>query len=176
MTAYVQKIRVPVRVSQGGMPPLDGYLALGPQAQFHAGPETLLERLNEPGRVIPFQRADNERTILLNRADIDWVAAEPSVAPSLLCPPTFTVTHQESVDLRLVGGAALEGQVQIDLPEHLNRASDFINGPEDFFPLLTPFGVLLVNKQRVSAYELHSASPGPPFGKDVEAASRGGGA
>lgn len=174
MTSYVEKIRVPVRVSQGGMPPIEGYLSCGPQAQFHAGPETLLERLNEPSRVIPFQRAEDERTILLNRADIDWIAADAAVAPSLVCPPTYQVTHQESVDLRLIGGASLEGQVQIELPEHLNRASDFLNGPEDFFPLLTPFGVLLVNKQRVSSYELHSASPGPPFGKDVEAASRGG--
>jgi len=163
VTAYVQKIRVPVRVSQGGLPPIEGDLALGPQAEFHAGPETVLERLNTVSRVIPLQRAEDERTLLLNRSDIDWVAADPSVAASLICPPTYQVTHQESVELRLIGGASLEGQVQIELPEHLNRASDFMNGPEDFFPLLTPFGVLLVNKQRVSCFELHSASPSPPF-------------
>jgi hypothetical protein len=175
VTAYVEKIRVPVRVSYGGMPPIEGDLALGPQAQFHAGSETLLERLNQPGRVVPFQRAEDDRTVLLNRAEIDWVAADPTVSSSLVCPPTYNVTHQESVDLRLLGGGSLEGQVQIELPEHLNRASDFINGPEDFFPLLTPFGVLLVNKARVSSYELHSASPGPPF-EDVETARRSGAA
>ncbi len=163
MTAYVEKIRVPVRVAQGGAPPIEGSLALGPQAEFHAGPETVLERLNAVSRVIPLQRAEDERTLLLNRGDIDWVAADPAVAASLVCPPTYQVTHQESVELRLVGGATLAGQVQIELPEHLNRASDFMNGPEDFFPLLTPFGVLLVNKQRVSCCELHSASPSPPF-------------
>ena len=175
MTSYVEKIRVPVRVAYGGMPPIEGDLALGPQAQFHSGPETMLERLNQPGRVIPFQRTEDDRTLLLSRAEIDWVAADPAVAPALVCPPTYHVTHQENVDLRLVGGATLEGQVQIELPEHLNRASDFLNGPEDFFPLLTPFGVLLVNKQRVSAYGLHSASPGPPF-EDVETAKRSGAA
>ena len=163
MTSYVEKIRVPVRVSQGGLPPVDGYLSCGPQAEFHPGPETLLELLNHAGRVIPMQRAEDDCTLLLSRADIDWVAADPLVTSTLICPPTYQVTHQESVELRLVSGATLSGQVQIELPEHLNRASDFMNGPEDFFPLLTPFGVLLVNKQRVSCFELHSASPGPPF-------------
>ena len=174
MTSYVEKIRVPVRVSQGGMPPVEGELALGPQAEFHPGPETLLECLNKPSRVIPVQRDDDGRTLLLNRDDIEWLAADPAVASSLVCPPTYLVTHQENVGVRLTSGASLEGQLQIELPEHLNRASDFMNGPEDFFPLLTPFGVLLVNKRRVSSMELHSASPGPPFASDVENARQGG--
>ena len=176
MTAYVEKIRVPVRVAHAGLPPIEGELSCGPQAEFHAGPETLLELLNTRNRVIPLQRSEDDRTLLLSRADIDWVAADPAVAPSLVCPPTYQVTHQESVVIRLTTGASLEGQVQVELPEHLNRASDFMNGPDDFFPLLTPFGVLLVNKERVSCFELLSASPSPPFGKDVEAASRGGAA
>lgn len=173
MTSYVEKIRVPVRVSQAGLPPIDGYLALGPQAEFHAGPETLLERLNNVSRVIPFQRAADERTLLLSRTDIDWVAADPAVASSLVCPPTYQVTHEEGVGIRLVGGESLEGKVQIELPEHLNRASDFMNGPEDFFPLVTPFGVLLVNKQRVSCFELYADSPGPPFSERRSRAGRG---
>jgi len=163
MTSYVEKIRVPVRVSQAGMPPMDGYLSLGPQAEFHAGPETVLERLNSPGRVIPFQRGEDERTLLLSRVDLEWVAADPAVASMLICPPNFQITSEETATLWLAGGTTLEGRVQMELPEHLNRASDYMNGAEDFFPLMTPFGVLLVNKLRVSCFELHAASPSPPF-------------
>src|SRR5262245_2163113 len=118
MTSYVEKIRVPVRVSQAGLPPIDGYLSCGPQAEFHAGPEPLLELLKPRTRVIPLQRSEDERTLLLSRSDIDWVAADPAVQSSLVCPPTYQVTHQESVEIRLVGGASLEGHVQIELPEH----------------------------------------------------------
>lgn len=163
MTSYIEKIRVPVRVSQAGLAPIDGYLALGPQAEFHAGPETLLERLNTISRVIPFQRGEDERTLLFSRAEVEWVAADPAVAPSLICPPNYQVTSEERVSIRLSSGTSLEGQVQMELPEHLNRASDYLNGVEDFFPLMTPFGVLLVNKLRVSCFELHAVSPSPPF-------------
>jgi len=163
MTSYVEKIRVPVRVSQAGMAPMDGYLSLGPQAEFHAGPETVLERLNTPSRVIPFQRGEDERTLLLHRGDLEWVAADPAVAPMLICPPNFQITSEETATLWLVSGTTLEGRVQMELPEHLNRASDYMNGAEDFFPLMTPFGVLLVNKLRVSCFELHAPSPSPLF-------------
>lgn len=163
MTSYIEKLRVPVRVSQAGLAPMDGYLSLGPQAEFHAGPETLLELLNSGWRVIPFQRGEDDRTLLLSRGDVEWVAADSAVAPALICPSNYQVTSEERVSLRLASGATLEGQVQMELPEHLNRASDYLNGTEDFFPLMTPFGVLLVNKLRVTCFELHAVSPGPPF-------------
>lgn len=170
MTSYIEKLRVPVRVSQAGLAPIDGYLALDPQAEFHVGPETLLERLNSVSRVIPFQRGEDDRTLLLSRADVEWVAADPAVAPNLVCPTNYQVTSEERASLRLASGATLEGQVQMELPEHLNRASDYINGTDDFFPLMTPFGVLLVNKLRVSCFELHSVSPSPPFAGKKEKA------
>lgn len=174
MAQYVEKIRVPVRVSQPGCAPVDGYLALGPQAEFHAGPETILERLNAPDRVIPFQRGDDEQILLLNRRDIEWVAADPAVSTNLICPPNYVVTAEEDVHLRLMGGGTLEGRVPMELPQEMNRASDFMNAREDFFPLLTPFGVLVVNKQRVSSFELTKPSPAPPGEQNGESARASG--
>lgn len=173
MTSYVEKIRVPVRVGQAGMEPMDGYLSLGPQAEFHAGPETILERLNVVIRVVPFRRAEDERTLLLNRDEIEWVAAAPGVERELICPPNYQVTNQEHAVLRMMNGAILEGEVQMELPDHLNRASDFINGVEDFFPLMTPEGILLVSKLRVSCFELPAPSPRPPFAADRAEATAG---
>jgi hypothetical protein len=173
MAQYIEKICVPVRLSQPGVAPVDGYVALGPQAEYHSGPETILERLNTPDRVLPFQRGEEEFTLLVNRSDIEWMAADPAVAPTLICPPNYQVTAEEYVRLRMVGGGELEGRVQIELPPDQNRASDFMNAREDFFPLLTSFGILLVNKQRVSSFELNAPSPRPPAEseKSAEAAS-----
>jgi hypothetical protein len=162
MAQYIEKIRVPVRLSQPSYVPVDGYLALDPQAQYHSGPETVLERLNAPDRVIPFQRGDDESIVLVSRGDVEWIAADPAVASNLICPPNYQVTAEEHVRLHLVGGGKLEGKIQMELPPDQNRASDFMNGTEDFFPLLTPFGILVVNKERVSSMELSAPSPSPP--------------
>ena len=169
MAQYIEKIRVPVRLSQPGCLPVDGYLALDPQAQYHKGPETLLERVNAPDRVVPFQRGEDETILLVSRADFEWIAADPAVAPTLICPPNYTVTGEEHVRLRLVGGGELEGNIQMELPPEQNRASDFMNGGEDFFPLLTPFGILLVNKNRLSSAALTSPSPMPPSQNEAKA-------
>ena len=42
-----------------------------------------------------------------------------------------------------------------------NRVSDFMNSPEDFFPLATSDGVYLVNKSRVREIQLFLTSPRP---------------
>jgi hypothetical protein len=49
----------------------------------------------------------------------------------------------------------------MELPEMLNRASDFLNGEEDFFPLVTNHGIVLLNKQRVLYTRAYESSPLP---------------
>jgi hypothetical protein len=49
----------------------------------------------------------------------------------------------------------------MELPEHLNRISDFINQTDDFFPLATRSGVLLINKARIASLRLFESSPPP---------------
>ena len=49
----------------------------------------------------------------------------------------------------------------MELPEHLNRVSDFLNQLEDFFPLGAERGVLLINKSRLACLRLFEGSPPP---------------
>jgi hypothetical protein len=49
----------------------------------------------------------------------------------------------------------------MELPETLNRASDFLNGEEDFFPLVTKQGIVLLNKHRVLYTRVYESSPLP---------------
>jgi hypothetical protein len=164
MPEYIPKLRAAVRIGQPGHEPVLGFIALAPQAEFHAGPETLIERLNHRDRVIPFQRLEDDAMLMLTRLDLEWVAASPSVAPELICPPTYLVTREERVRVRFKSGEELEGLIQMELPENFNRASDFLNGPDDYFALVTVDGVRLVNKLAVLDTRVYESSPLPVEG------------
>jgi hypothetical protein len=158
---YVHKLRAVAWVSDHGEEAIEGCFALTPQAQFHDGPETLLERLNSPDRVIPFERKDDRGVLLLNRLEIEWVRPASTMASELICPPTYQVTREERVSLRLRSGETMVGLLRMELPEWYNRASDFLNSPEHFFPLITEEGVVLVNKLCVMSTRLYEHSPEP---------------
>ena len=161
MPEFISKLRVAVRIRQTGEEPVDGFFLLLPQAEFHPGPETILELLNAPDRVIPFLRRSDGATLLLCRLDLEWVAAGRTVAPELIHQESHFVTLEEQVVLHFRSGEEMEGMIQMELPEMLNRASDFLNGSDDFFSLLAPGGTFLVNKSQVLHTRLFEASPLP---------------
>jgi hypothetical protein len=161
---FIEKIRVPVRVHQSGIEKIQGWFALGPQARFHDGPETLLELLNSPARVIPFVRAADEAVLLVQRQAILWVEAAAEVDPGWIRPPSFSVAREERVQVFFDDGRRMEGLLQMDLPEEMNRASDYLNGVDDFFPLITPGATAIIHKSRLSAVRLYEASPHPVGG------------
>lgn len=160
MAEYIEKERIRVAVSRAGEPDLEGTLALSPLSEYHSGAETLLEFLNEPVRMMPFQRADGA-TLLLARHDIQWVFAGPGVATDLVRPPSFRFTREERVRVRLCGGEELEGLLQMELPDPVNRASDFLNGSGDFFPLTARDGTYLIQKHHAREILLFEDSPVP---------------
>jgi hypothetical protein len=67
-------------------------------------------------------------------------------------------TREERVRVRLIGGAAFEGVLAMELPQEFNRTSDFLNAEEDFFPLSSASGTLLVNKRRLLEVRVFGAS------------------
>ncbi|TMQ63496.1 MAG: hypothetical protein E6K78_10560 [Candidatus Eisenbacteria bacterium] len=161
MPEFISKLRVAVRIRQTGEEPVDGFLLLLPQAEFHRGPETILERLNATDRLIPFVRRSDGATLLVGRPELEWVAAARTVAAGLVLQQSHFVTHEERVAVRFRSGEEMEGLIQMELPEMLNRASDFLNGSDDFFALLTSAGTFLVNKGQVLHTRLFEASPLP---------------
>src|SRR2546427_162691 len=128
MPEYIEKLRVTVRVSRPGEPVMDGICSLSPHSQFHSGPETLLELLNSPVAMLPFQRLSDDALLLLSRLDLQWLMGGPGVAPELFRPRSFRFTREERVCVRLRDGEELEGLLQMELPETINRASDYLNG------------------------------------------------
>ena len=161
MPEYVDKLRVTVRVSRPGEPPVEGTLSLLPHSAHHAGPETLLELLDPSAGFLPFERTTDNAVLLLSRPDIQWVMVGLEVDPELIRPPAYQFTRQERVWVSLRDGDVLDGVIQMELPDNINRVSDYLNGPERFFPLTTRQGTFLVHKAAVREVCLFDTSPLP---------------
>ena len=161
MAQFIEKIRAPVRVLLGEAESLEGSVSLAPRAQYRDGPETLLELLNSPLRVIPFTRGKSDSVLLLTRLNIVWAAEAAGLDPRLIRPAPYRVTREERVQVVFTDGGRIEGQIQMELPEDVNRASDFLNAGEDFVALVTGTGTLLVNKLRVRETRVFESSPMP---------------
>ena len=161
MPGYVSKLRATVVACQVGQEQMEGSLSLSPQAEFHYGPETILERLNAHDRILPFHRREDGAVLLLTRLELEWVAAGRGVGRELVCPRNYQVTREERVQVRFTSGNEMVGLLQMELPEMLNRASDFLNGEDDFFPLVTEQGIVLLNKHHVLYTRVYESSPLP---------------
>ena len=173
MAGYVPKIRVAVRLSVIGYPPMEGMFSLDPGSRQHDGPETILDRLNSEERLLPFHRAEDDVVMLVSRTEVEYVAAGDEVTVDYVMPPPHHVTHQERVRVRFRAGQEVCGILRLELPEDLNRVSDYLNLPEDFFPLATPGEVLLVNKRQITTVRLFDASPLPASGEESQAGLAG---
>ncbi len=161
MARYIEKDRAAVRVSEPGRDPMDGFFALAPTTPLRDGPETILDLLNSKQRVVPFIHGEDRTVLLLTRLNIDWVMAGPGVDRDHVCPRNYIVTREERVQVSFLDGRVIEGLIQMELPEDFNRASDFLNGTDDFFPLVTRLGTLIVNKARVRETLVFETSPRP---------------
>ncbi|MFN8587199.1 MAG: hypothetical protein U0704_05300 [Candidatus Eisenbacteria bacterium] len=161
MPRYVEKLRVPVQVALTGQEPVGGFFSLFPTAELHDGPETLLERLNAPQRLLPFHRASDGAFTLVTRDRIEWVAAAAEIAPELVRPSHFIPTREERVRVRTAHGTTFDGILELEMPHEFNRASDFLNSDEDFFLLATAQGTLFLNKAMVLDVRVFEAAPVP---------------
>lgn len=161
MFRHIDKLRVPVRLARLGAPPESGCVSLSPFAELHEGPETLLERLNAPTHVVPFQLPERDEVLLIFRGQIEWVDAESRTDPRLVRPATYRATREELVRVRTVDGGTFEGVLAIEMPDAFNRASDYLNGDDLFFPLRMPGGMRLVNKLRVADVLVHGTAALP---------------
>jgi hypothetical protein len=161
MERFIDKIRVPVRVRTIGGNEIDGWMALAPQAPYHDGPETILELMNQPERVVPVLRAADGADTLIPRHAILWVEAGAKVDPAAIVPRSFSFAREERVQVHFEDGRRIEGVLQMTLPEDKNRASDYLNTDDDFFPLVVAGVYTILNKARVCEVRLFEASQLP---------------
>jgi hypothetical protein len=156
---FVKKHGVAVRISQFGHDPLDGMFCVAPAPDPKNEGRTVLELLNSDRRVIPFIVSGDGSVILLTRVNLDWVMAQDHDGSGLILPDDYIIGREEPVEIEFMNGTTIDGILQMALDDEDTRASDFLNGPADFYPVLTRMGTLLVNKARVRSTRLSTISP-----------------
>jgi hypothetical protein len=120
----------------------EGSLFLHLNAEAHAGPETVLDRLNTPDRFLVLGVADDSAPVLLNKVQIIRVdVSSEAAAPA---------TDLEHVRVRLINGEELDGTVCIEGPEGQHRLSDLLNAQPAFLPLQGPARLHLLQKRFIS--------------------------
>ena len=149
MTPHVEKIRVPVRLSQPNLDPRDGWLLLFPRGGAEARGQTLLELLNSPRNVIPFIQSGGAGVLLLVRINIDWVAVGAGVAEELIHPPRRGALQEQRVELRFIDEGRVDAVLEWPSGKDTARLSDFLNASGEFLAARAGFGTLIVNKQRI---------------------------
>jgi hypothetical protein len=164
-----RKLHVLVRMSQPGQSPIEGTVFLSSLSSRGDGPQTLSELLNRPERFIPFHRNEDGSTLLVARRHLQWVAASTETDRELLKPPENLSAREELVLIRFLDGSEVRGLIQMNLPSEQSRASDYMNCPDDFFPLSTTAGLLFVNKHAIVDTLVYETSPVPALPESCEA-------
>lgn len=159
--SFIEKLRVAVQISISSGPALTGGMAVLPVSEHHVGPETLLDRLNASQRMFPLEGSAEGGVVLINPLDVEVVRPAEGTPPILICTASYGTTREERVRVRMMSGVEIEGVVRFELPEGLNRVSDYMNCLEDFFALDAHDGVCLVNKRLMSTIRLFHGSPKP---------------
>ena len=144
MSEYVEKLRVNGHGSRAPGEPIGGGHRCSSRRLLgatHAGPETLLELLDSRDRLpaVRASTADDAIVLALPAWIIQWVMAGPGMENDLVRRAPRSATRARSACASCCAAArSFDGLIQMELPEHLNRISDYLNGPETLLPAHEP--------------------------------------
>lgn len=162
MDHYTPKRRVPVTLWSNAVQGIQGhvFLDLDPLSSRH---QTVLEKLNESARFLPMAMGEEGRVHLYNKSSLSRVTVGRGVLQSDVYARGFEPWREEDAEILLADGVNLCGRVWTPLARETQRLSDFMNAQGcQFFVLLTPSGLHLVNAVTVVEMKL-SESAGAPL-------------
>ena len=153
MTGAYRELRVPTTALEVEILCADGRTFTGrvyvPDiSAMYRGPMRAAEWMNESAPFFPFRPADGSGSVLLNRSEVlvFTVAAEDDggdgdeqEAPG--------VRRRVIVECR---DRKFEGEIVIDMPPHLSRVSDFLNGHDPFLIVRGKDRHHLIRKARIT--------------------------
>jgi hypothetical protein len=162
MDHYIPKRRIPVTLWSGDLGGLQGWIFLDLDATGNRH-QTVLEKLNETSRFLPVAIGDEGRIQLLNKHRVSRVTTGRQVIQSDVFARGFQPWREEEAEVALDDGTLLAGRVWMPLQRESQRISDFMNQRGcEYFALITPIAVHLVNTQAVVGIKL-SESAGAPL-------------
>jgi len=162
MDHYIPKRRIPVTLWSDDLHGVQGHLFLDLDAAGNRH-QTVIEKLNESTRFLPLAVGDEGRIHLFNKHRLARVTAGRQVIQSDIFARGFTPWREEEIEATMSDGATLAGRVWMPLQRETQRVSDFMNQHGwEFFALITPIAVHLVNTAAVVGLKL-SESAGAPL-------------
>lgn len=162
MDHYIPKRRIPVTLWSGDLKGMQGWVFLDLDAAGNRH-QTVLEKLNETSRFLPVATGDDGRIQLVNKHRVSRVTTGRQVIQSDVFARGFQPWREEGAEVTLDDGTTLSGRIWMPLQRESQRISDFMNQRGwEYFALITPIAVHLVNTASVVGIQL-SESAGAPL-------------
>ena len=162
MDHYIPKRRIPVTLWSHHLVGLQGWVFLDLDADGNRH-QTVLGKLNETTRFLPLAVGEEGRIQLINKRRVSRLTMGRQVIQSDVFARGFQPWREEDAEVTLDDGAVLAGRVWMPLQRETQRISDFMNQRgSQYFALVTPVGVHLINTGAVVAIRL-SESAGAPL-------------
>ena len=163
MDHYIPKRRIPVTLWSNDLRGLQGSIFLDLDAAGNRH-QTVLEKLNESARFLPVAVGPDGRIHLFNKHRVARIATGRQVIQSDVFARGFLPWREEEAEVVLSDEATLVGRIWMPLQRETQRVSDFMNQQGwEFFALITPIAVHLINTAAVVGMKL-SESAGAPLG------------
>ncbi|HYM80720.1 MAG TPA: hypothetical protein VEY91_04815 [Candidatus Limnocylindria bacterium] len=161
MDHYIPKRRIPVTLWSSELQGVQGHLFLDLDAAGNRH-QTLIEKVNESTRFLPLAVGPEGRIHLFNKHRLARVTAGRHVIQSDIFARGFQPWREEEAEVSMADGAALSGRIWMPLQRESQRISDFMNQHGwEFFALITPVAIHLVNTAEVVDMKLAESAGAP---------------
>lgn len=140
----VERRTVEVAIRFLGQEVVRGHLFLALMAKSHAGPETVLDLMNEPEPFLVLKVEGQPPVRMINKERV--IEIEASVQPE----EDQAVGKEEDMALMFQDGFSLSGTARVELPPTKSRLIDFLNHTERFFELRDGGSLHIVNRKHIS--------------------------
>lgn len=140
----IERKTVEVAIRFLGQEVVGGHLFLALMAKNHAGPETVLDLMNEPDPFFVLKVEGQPPVRMVNKERIVEVevSGQPVEEPS--------VSKEEEMTLMFQDGFSLSGTARVELPPAKSRLIDFLNNSDRFFELRDGGALHIVNRKHIS--------------------------
>jgi hypothetical protein len=134
---------VEVHLREVGVRRLEIFLA--EQGRRDPRPESVVDRFEDDELFLPGRDADTDAWMLVNKDAIVWASVPVQAATLSLDEELFD--HRRAIQVELMGGALVEGDLLYSAPGDRARSVDYLNRPGRFLRMYFEDGLALVNKR-----------------------------
>ena len=144
MGMKVDKFRNKAAIMLGDGKKLEVNFFLSYHSAMHSGSETIFDVLNSKALFIPLEDTQTSEVIFVAKGQLMYVELlDREVVSSLYL-------RELQIQVELLNGEVIEGEILIDMPQTKPRLSDFLNLPHEVLYLHREGCDTIINKRYIS--------------------------